>query len=112
MRDRLPTRYGCQSGTLRPTTSPRTSRRRCPNARAVGLGGGSPFDLPMKIRVIIADARKLFREGVCALLERHGDIKVVGEADQGQAAVKLAEAMTPDVAVLNVSASTHGFTAL
>src|SRR4051812_27522931 len=63
----------------------------------------------MKTRVVVADARKLVREGICALLERHGDIKVVGEAEQGQAAIKLAEAMTPDVAVLNVSASTHGF---
>jgi DNA-binding NarL/FixJ family response regulator len=63
---------------------------------------------PMKTRVVVADARKIYREGICALLERHTDIKLVGEADLGQAAVKLAAAMTPDVAVLNVSASTHG----
>ena len=63
----------------------------------------------MKTRVVVADARKLVREGICALLERHGDIKVIGESDQGQAAVKLVEAMTPDVAILNVGASTHGF---
>lgn len=63
----------------------------------------------MKTRVLVVDARKWVREGIGALLERHADIKVIGEAEQGQSAVKLVEAMTPDVAILNVGASTHGF---
>jgi DNA-binding NarL/FixJ family response regulator len=65
----------------------------------------------MKIRVLLADGRKILREGICALLERHADIKVVGEAEEAAAAVKLAKALTPDVVVLNVpsSSSAHAF---
>ena len=36
--------------------------------------------------VLLVDGRKLFREGLGALLEKHADIKVVGEADDAAAA--------------------------
>ena len=62
----------------------------------------------MKIHVVLADGRKILREGLCVLLEQHGDIKVVGEAEEAQATVKLAKALSPDVVVLNVALSTHG----
>jgi DNA-binding NarL/FixJ family response regulator len=61
----------------------------------------------MKIRVLLVDGRKILREGICALLERHADIKVVGEADEGPAAVKLIKALAPDVVVLNLALSAH-----
>jgi len=62
----------------------------------------------MKIRVLLVDGRKILREGICALLERHPDIKVVGEADEGQAALKVAKALTPDVVIVNLPLSAHG----
>jgi DNA-binding NarL/FixJ family response regulator len=62
----------------------------------------------MKIHVLLADGRKILREGLCLLLEKHPDIKVVGEAEEAAAAVRLATALTPDLVILNVTASTLG----
>lgn len=55
----------------------------------------------MKIKVVIADGRKLFREGLCLLLEKHDDVRVVGEADDARSAAKLVQAMGAHVVVLN-----------
>lgn len=51
----------------------------------------------MAIKVFLADDHKLVREGIRALLERKG-IQVVGEADEGQAAVEQIAALAPDIA--------------
>src|SRR3954471_8837613 len=62
---------------------------------------------PMKIRVLLADSRRLFREGMCALLERVPDIKVVGASEEGPAAAKLAQALSPDVALVNLTLAAY-----
>jgi DNA-binding NarL/FixJ family response regulator len=62
----------------------------------------------MKIQVLLADGRKILREGLSVLLEQHADIKVIGEAEEAQATVKLAKALSPDVIILNVALSTKG----
>lgn len=54
------------------------------------------------IRVILADDHHLVREGLKALLEKAGDMEVVGEAEDGQAAVELAERLAPDVVVMDL----------
>jgi DNA-binding NarL/FixJ family response regulator len=58
------------------------------------------------------DGRKILREGICVLLEKHADMKIVGEAEEGPAAVKLAKALSPDVALLNISLASDGTTQL
>jgi DNA-binding NarL/FixJ family response regulator len=45
----------------------------------------------------------MVREGLCALLERQSDMKVVAEADDGRSAVALARKHKPSVAVLDLS---------
>ena len=55
------------------------------------------------IRVIVADDHHLVRQGIRMLLEKAGDIEVVGEAEDGQEAVELAERLTPDVLVMDIS---------
>jgi DNA-binding NarL/FixJ family response regulator len=62
----------------------------------------------MKINVLLVDGRKLFREGLSALLEKHADLKVVGEADDAAAAPKLVKALAPHVVILNAALSTRG----
>lgn len=57
----------------------------------------------MKVRVLLVDGRKLFREGVRALLEKRSDITVVGEADDAVAAAKLVGALAPEVVILNLA---------
>jgi len=56
-----------------------------------------------KIKVIIADNHPVFRNGLRHLLESQRDMKVVGEAADGQEAVAAAVQYRPDVAVLDVS---------
>jgi two-component system response regulator NreC len=53
------------------------------------------------VRVLIADDHQIVRQGVRALLEREG-VDVVAEAADGYEAVRDAERLRPDVAVLDV----------
>lgn len=56
----------------------------------------------MRIRVVLADDHKLFREALRNLLGRHPDIEVVGEACDGIQAVELARSLLPDVVVMDI----------
>jgi len=55
------------------------------------------------IRVVVADDHTLVRQGLRALLEKAGDIDVVGEAVDGLEAVTRVEALAPDVLVVDVT---------
>jgi DNA-binding NarL/FixJ family response regulator len=57
----------------------------------------------MSIKVLLADDHRVFREGLRALLEKSADIRVVGEAENGRAAVRLTRDLAPDVIVMDVS---------
>jgi DNA-binding NarL/FixJ family response regulator len=54
-------------------------------------------------RVLLADDHALVRAGLRALLERIPNIEVVGEAEHGAEAVKLAAQLRPDVVMMDVS---------
>jgi len=56
----------------------------------------------MSIRVLIADDHTLFREGLRALFASEGDIEVVGEAADGQEAVRRALELRPEVVVMDL----------
>jgi CheY-like chemotaxis protein/anti-sigma regulatory factor (Ser/Thr protein kinase) len=62
-----------------------------------------PADGRRRIRVLLADDQKVMRDGLTALLEHEGDIEVVGEADNGRAAVELAQEIRPDVVIMDVN---------
>ena len=55
------------------------------------------------IRVVIADDHHLVRQGIHMLLEREGDIEVVGEAADGREALHLVERLSPDVLVIDIA---------
>jgi len=56
------------------------------------------------IRVLIADDHQVVREGLQMILaESDGEIVVVGEASDGEEAVRLATAVKPDVVLMDLS---------
>ncbi|MEJ5200669.1 MAG: response regulator transcription factor [Anaerolineales bacterium] len=55
-----------------------------------------------RIRVLIADDHRLFRQGLRHVCEVAGDIEVVGEAENGSQAVRLAEELQPDIVLMDV----------
>jgi two-component system, NarL family, response regulator NreC len=59
--------------------------------------------VPKQIRILLADDHTVMRSGLKLLLEREADFVVIGEAADGRAAIQLAEAISPDVVVMDVA---------
>lgn len=56
-----------------------------------------------KIRILIADDHTLLRNGICALLADEQDMMIVGEADDGREAVRLAGQLKPNVVLMDIA---------
>jgi DNA-binding NarL/FixJ family response regulator len=54
------------------------------------------------IHILIADDHLMVRAGLRALLEKAGDIHVLGEASNGQEAIEMTEALKPDVLIMDI----------
>lgn len=70
---------------------------------------GVPDTLPSNVmstkatRILLADDHSVVRNGFRLILEAQWDMEVVGQASNGREAVELAEALQPDVAVMDVT---------
>ena len=56
-----------------------------------------------RIRILIADDHAVVREGTRQFLEREDDLEVVGEAADGEEAIRLVGSLNPDVAIMDIS---------
>lgn len=54
------------------------------------------------IRVILADDHPVVRQGIRTLLEKGGDIEIVGEASTGEEAIRQVNEQHPDVLLLDI----------
>jgi DNA-binding NarL/FixJ family response regulator len=57
----------------------------------------------MAVRILIADDHAVVREGLRTILQAQGDMEVVGEAVNGREALSKAEALRPDVVLMDIS---------
>ncbi len=57
----------------------------------------------MDIKILLADDHKITRDGLKALLESQKNMIVIGEAENGRQAVRLASELAPDVIVMDIN---------
>jgi two-component system, NarL family, response regulator NreC len=56
-----------------------------------------------KIRILLADDHPMIRSGLMKLLESYKEFVIVGEAGDGEEAVKLTKKLEPDVVIVDIS---------
>jgi DNA-binding NarL/FixJ family response regulator len=56
----------------------------------------------MTTKILIADDHAMLREGMRNLLQKEKDFELVGEAEDGEEAVKMAAELKPDIVILDI----------
>ncbi|MEO0539223.1 MAG: response regulator transcription factor [Cyanobacteria bacterium P01_A01_bin.123] len=54
------------------------------------------------IRILLVDDQTIFRQGLAALLNLEDDFEIVGQAEDGRAAIQLTEQLKPDVVLMDI----------
>ena len=57
----------------------------------------------METAVLLVDDHPLFRKGIRVLLEGEKDMRIAGEAGDGQMAIELVRALKPDVVIMDIT---------
>ena len=55
-----------------------------------------------RIRVLLVDDQLIIRQGLASLLGTKSDIQVVGDAENGQIALRQVEQLQPDVVLMDI----------
>lgn len=89
-------------GTVVRATLPHVRPRAAMAAVPADETQGTPTPPDRPIRVLVVDDHTIARQGIRRILEGHAGIQIVGEADDGQAAVEQTARLHPDVILLDV----------
>ncbi len=57
----------------------------------------------MSIKLLVAEDHRIVREGLRSLIASEPDMEIVGEAENGTSAVRMAEELQPDVVIMDVA---------
>ncbi|MBN1764713.1 MAG: response regulator transcription factor [Sedimentisphaerales bacterium] len=57
----------------------------------------------MAIRILLADDHEIVRNGLRYIIEKHKDMEIVGEAENGRLALEQVEKLRPNVVVMDIS---------
>jgi two-component system, NarL family, response regulator NreC len=57
----------------------------------------------MSIRILLADDHVVLRHGLSKSLQTEKDFEIIGQADNGHTAVRLARELSPDVIIMDIS---------
>jgi two-component system, NarL family, response regulator NreC len=60
-------------------------------------------DEAMSIPILLADDHKIMREGLKSLLSKEQGMEVVGEAENGRIAVKMARKLSPKIVIMDIT---------
>jgi len=55
------------------------------------------------IKILLAEDHNIVRHGIKSLIERHPNIKIIGETDNGIEAARLALELSPDIVIMDIS---------
>jgi PAS domain S-box-containing protein len=61
------------------------------------------FEAKGRIRILLADDHKVVREGLAQMLGAEADFEIVGQAENGDMAVELAEGLHPDIVLMDIN---------
>ncbi len=56
-----------------------------------------------EIRIVLVDDHRVVREGTRQILQKETDLRVIGEAGDGEEAIRLVSELKPDVVVMDIS---------
>ena len=57
----------------------------------------------MSIRILLADDHKIVRDGLRTLIGKEAGMEVIGEAENGRKALKMAEKIRPNVVIMDMT---------
>jgi len=66
------------------------------------MSGGGPMSASRRIRVLIIDDHRIFRDALRVLLEQDGDIELVGETADAMEGITIAARTAPDLVLLDI----------
>jgi len=56
-----------------------------------------------KIKILVVDDHPFFRQGLCDVLTNEDDLQIVGEASDGEEALRRAQELMPDVVLMDIN---------